>query len=97
MPVDADTAEAVAAAVLQSPMVASLAGAGGVETYLPGRRLAGVRVTDEQIEVHLVARWGADLQALGRDVRRAVAAVTGDRIVEVHVDDIEVPIPSRSA
>ena len=94
---DAETAEAVAAAALQSPLVASLAGGGGAETYLPGRRLAGVRVTDDRVEIHVVARWDADLQALGRDVRRAVAAVTGERTVEVHVDDIEVPIRSRSA
>lgn len=86
-------ADAVAAAVLRVPTVASLGKGEGVEvaTYLPGRRVVGVRVNDDGVEVHVVARWGASLPDLGDEVRAAVAPHVSGRRVEVHVEDIEVP------
>ncbi len=55
--------EAVVAAALSCPDVARLSGGlvGEVATYLPGRQVTGVRFTDEEVEVHIVARWGPPL------------------------------------
>ena len=77
--------DAVATAVLACPHVASLS-AGKVEeiaTYLPGRRVQGIRADDDSLEIHVVARWGTPLPEVGAEVRRAVSALgrrpTGDR------------------
>jgi hypothetical protein len=86
-------ADAIAAAALQSPMVASLATGriDEVATYLPGRRVAGVRVADDEIEVHVVARWDSVFPELAASVQQAVASAAGGLPVAVHIDDIETP------
>jgi NADH dehydrogenase FAD-containing subunit len=90
-PVDA---ERVAQAVERVPTVARLsAGSMGAEvaTYLPGRRVRGVRVDDGTVEVHVVARWPAVLPEVGDAVRSAAAPLVGGRAIEVVIDDLEVP------
>jgi NADH dehydrogenase FAD-containing subunit len=90
-PVDA---ERVAQAVERVPTVARLsAGSTGAEvaTYLPGRRVRGVRVADGTVEVHVVARWPAVLPEVGDAVRSAAAQLVGGRAVEVVIDDLDVP------
>ena len=90
-PVDA---ERVAQAVERVPTVARLsAGSTGAEvaTYLPGRRVRGVRVADGTVEVHVVARWPAALPEVGDAVRSAAAPLVGGRAVEVVIDDLDVP------
>ena len=62
-----------------------------VATYLPGRRVPGVRVTADDVEIHVVARWGPALPELAQAVRTAVRPLVGPRTVTVHVDDIEPP------
>jgi hypothetical protein len=85
--------EAVAAAALGCPLIAGLAGGrlGEIATYLPGRRLVGVRELEGTVEVHVVARWGTPLPRVADVVRAAVAPYAGGRPVAVFVDDIEVP------
>ena len=85
--------EAVAAAALGSPLIAGLTGGrfGDVATYLPGRRLVGVREVDGTIEVHVVAKWGTPLPEVADVVRAAVATHAGGAPVAIFVDDIEVP------
>jgi uncharacterized alkaline shock family protein YloU len=63
---------------------------GEVATYLPGRRIPGVRVADGRVEVHVVARWNVPVPELAAEVRQAVRPWTGDLTVDVHVDDVEV-------
>lgn len=65
-----DLAEVVRDAVLAAPGVVALHPGpfGEVGTYLPGRRVAGVRITEDEVEVHVVA-------ALDRPVLRTTAAV----------------------
>ena len=90
-PVDA---ERVAQAVERVPTVARLsAGSTGAEvaTYLPGRRVRGVRVADGTVEVHVVARWPAVLPEVGDAVRSAATPLVGGRAVEVVIDDLDVP------
>ena len=85
--------EAVAAAALGSPLIAGLTGGrfGEVATYLPGRRILGVREVDGTIEVHVVAKWGRPLPEVADVIRDAVASHAGGLPVAVYVDDIEVP------
>ncbi len=85
--------DAVAAAVSGCPLVAGMSGGrfGEVATYLPGRRLVGVRLQGEELELHVVARWGTPLPDVADAVRRAVAGVAGGRPVTVYIEDIEVP------
>jgi NADH dehydrogenase FAD-containing subunit len=90
-PVDA---ERVAQAVERVPTVARLsAGSTGAEvaTYLPGRRVRGVRVDGGTVEVHVVARWPAVLPEVGDAVRSAATPLVGGRAVQVVIDDLDVP------
>jgi hypothetical protein len=86
--------DAVAAVVEALPVVRSLSGGrfGEVATYLPGRRVQGVRVRGDSVEVHVVAGPGVPLPVVGATVRGAVVPLAGGRSVDVHVDDIEVPM-----
>ncbi len=85
--------EAVAAAALGSPLIAGLTGGrfGEIATYLPGRRLLGVREVDGTVEVHVVAKWGRPLPEVAEVVRAAVAPHVPGTPVAVFVDDIEIP------
>lgn len=90
MPVEPD---AVVAAALACPHVAAMSSglAGEVATYLPGRRVPGLRLTDQEVELHIVAKWGPSLPEVADAVRKAVAPVTGGLPTSVYVEDIEVP------
>lgn len=85
-------AELVAEATLGCPDVSSLSGGmvGEVATYLPGRRVTGVRVRDAVVEVHVVARYGPPMDEIGAQVRAAVTPFVGDRTVAVTIDDLAV-------
>lgn len=84
----------VAAAALGCPLIAGLTGGrfGEVATYFPGRRLLGVRSIGDEVEIHVVARWGSPLPDAAEAVRTAVAPYVGAMAVAVFVDDIEVPV-----
>ncbi|GLZ48923.1 hypothetical protein Acsp06_51080 [Actinomycetospora sp. NBRC 106375] len=83
-------AEPVAAAVLACPGVAGLSGGpyGTVGTYLPGRRVTGVQITDHEITVRIVARL-APLRRIEAEVRAAVAPLLPGLPVHLGVDDID--------
>lgn len=85
--------DAVASAAERCRSVASLFGGdlGEIATYLPGRKVSGVRVRDDSVELHVVARWGAAVPDLDAEVRTAVAPLVGARAVDIHVEDLEVP------
>lgn len=92
LPPQADLADRVAAAVLAVPGVAGLhTGAfGEVATYLPGRRVEGVRLRPDRAEVHLVLAWGAAVEPTAAAVRRVATAVAGT-VVDVSVEDVADP------
>lgn len=82
--------EIVAATVACASVAAMASGvAGEVATYLPGRRVPGVRIDDLGIEVHVVARWGIPLPEVGEEVRSALQPLVGNRSVSVFIDDVE--------
>lgn len=91
-------AELVAAAVLAVPGVAGLHGGtfGEVATYLPGRRVHGVRFEPDdarahggpgRVEVHVVVRYPTPIATVAARIRTRLAPLTGDRAVDVHVED----------
>jgi hypothetical protein len=83
-------AEAVAAAVLAVPGVVRLHGGrfGELGTYLPGRRVTGVRIDDEGTEVHVVVSDLTPVPQTAARVQRAVSAIA-PMPVRVHVEDID--------
>lgn len=85
-------ADLVAAAVLEVPGVAGLHGGvlGEVATYLPGRRVPGVRLGDGATDVHVVLGWGAPIAATTDAVRGAVRALVPGA-VHVTVEDVAGP------
>lgn len=90
-PVDVD---AVAAAIAACPSIAHLVhGSPGeqIATFLPGRRVGGIRVTDEALEVHVATRWDAPIPAAAAEVRAALAPLVGTRAITVSVDDVDDP------
>jgi hypothetical protein len=100
-PVDGPLSERVASAVLSHPAVARLDGGpfGSVASYLPGRRVVGVRAGEdaaagEPVEVAVVVRWpaGSSLPVLAEEIAALVRGVAGDRPVDVTVADL-VPTP----
>ncbi|WP_308190936.1 hypothetical protein [Pseudonocardia terrae] len=98
--------ERVAAAVLSHPAVARLDGGpfGSVASYLPGRRVIGVRADEPDeahggsaagpVEVSVVVRWpaGVSLPVLAGEIAALVRDVAGERPVDVTVADL-VPAP----
>jgi uncharacterized alkaline shock family protein YloU len=87
---DLTEADQVSAAVLACPDVAGMsAGAfGEVRSYLPGRAVPGVRLGEESVEVHVIARYGRPLSAVAAQIERAVDALLPGRAVRVVIEDI---------
>jgi uncharacterized alkaline shock family protein YloU len=85
--------DAVVAAVRSCASVAELSSGpiGTIATYLPGRKVPGVRLLDDEVEVHVVARWGFPVSRVAEEVRTAVASRVGAAAIDVFVDDIENP------
>lgn len=80
----------VAALVLGCPAVAGLSGGpfGAAATYLPGRTVAGVRISPETVEVHVVAHYGPTIGELAGQVRSALAGRVLARTVDIVVEDL---------
>lgn len=63
---------------------------GEVATYLPGRRVNGVRMREPGCDVHVVLDWGVSIAATSDLVRRAVRAIVSGP-VDVTVEDVAPP------
>jgi len=63
---------------------------GEVATYLPGRRVDGVRLRADRSEVHVVLRWGAPVGPTADAIRAVTASMTGTE-VDVVIQDIGAP------
>lgn len=86
-------AQAVAERAAKCRSVARLSGGqfGEVATYLPGRRVRGVRLGEGHVEVHVVACWGARVADVAAEVRAAVSPMVAGLPIDVHVDDVDLP------
>lgn len=90
-----DEAEIIARAVLATPGVHDLhAGVvGQVATYLPGRRVNGIRARPDKhdagggYDIHIVLAWGAAALATADAVRASVQAVAPGH-VDVTIEDV---------
>lgn len=96
-------AERIAAAVLAVPGVVGLhdGAFGEIATYLPGRRVPGVRIDPEgpagrtgwsgggsgRVEVYLVARYPEPIPALATTVRARLIRLVAGRAVDIYVED----------
>lgn len=65
--------------------------AGGVATYLPGRRIDGVSVDDRVVTVQVRMAWGASVAALNDQVKAVLLPIAGGRRIDVSVSDIALP------
>ncbi|GHJ43177.1 hypothetical protein Cs7R123_05190 [Catellatospora sp. TT07R-123] len=85
-------AEAVAGAARACRGVeALLGGFPEVATYLPGRRVLGVRVTPRAVEIQLRAAWGIPADEVAAGVQAAVAPLVPGRAVDVTIGDLGDP------
>lgn len=82
-------AEAVADAVRGVPEV-RLHEASVIGTHLPGRRVPGVRIQGDDVEVHVAVVYPTPIEVAARAVRTALAGLTRGR-VDVVVDDLVHP------
>lgn len=89
-PEPGDVAELVAETVLSVAGVAALNSGpfGEIATYLPGRRIPGIRIGAGRCAVHLTAEYPADLSAVADAVRAAVETVVGPP-VDVTIEDVQ--------
>ena len=88
----AETVTAVAAAVRAVPGVADLHGGayGEVATYLPGRRVRGIRLTSQAVDVHVTATWERGVRETAEAVADAAERAAG-RPATVTVEDLQTP------
>lgn len=90
--VSVDGLMALESAVLAVDGVAALHGGayGTVASYLPGRRVTGLRLDNAEAHVHLALYEGSDLSAVAEDVRAVVAGLTGrdSRNVVITIEDL---------
>ncbi len=91
--VDGVDVDAVHDAVVRCPGVAGLGSGqlGALATYLPGRRVPGVRVSPDGVQIEIRTEWDAPARDVFRAIRAALAAVVPDRPVDVTLADIELP------
>lgn len=89
----AELADRVAERVRAVPGVVGLhAGTfGEAATYLPGRRVTGVRMGDEQVDVHVVTEWDRDVREVAAAIRSALTELLPSRPVTVTVEDVAQP------
>jgi len=97
-PTGDELADRVAAAVLTVRGVTGLHGGmfGETATYLPGRRVLGVRLTEDVTDIHLSLTYGAPVFATAQQVRTAVAALVPGP-VNVTVEDVAPPTDTPTA
>ncbi|WP_067864451.1 Asp23/Gls24 family envelope stress response protein [Nocardia shimofusensis] len=88
-------ADRIAAAVVAVPGVAALHPGlfGEVATYLPGRRVAGVRVREHGVDIHVSVRFGVPIRQVAERIRTAVGAIESGPIA-VTVEDVVPPADS---
>lgn len=84
-----ETVDAIAVVTTAVPGVVRLGGGsfGEVATYLPGRRVTGIRMDARTVEVHVVVGGRVPIPETVRHIRAAVAALV-NLPVHVHIEDI---------
>ncbi len=73
--------------------VVALGGGGPLQpaTYLPGRRVRGLRLSTDRIEVAVTVAFGIPAAVVAERIRAALAVSAQGRPVDVHIADLQVP------
>jgi hypothetical protein len=97
--IDGIDVDDIYAAVLGCPGVAGLGTGmiGELATYLPGRRVPGIRVTPELVQLEVCAIWGPSARQIGDQIWAALASVVTDRPIEIVITDISPPTIAPAA
>lgn len=86
---DAARAASIESVLPEVDGVASVFPPAGAE--LSGLVRDGVRVSDERVEVHIIAEYGRSLQTTADDIDQAVHPLLDGRDLQIVVDDILLP------
>ncbi len=91
--IDGIDVDAVTAAVRGCAGVDGLHGGqpGGISTYLPGRRVDGVRIDTCVLEVHVRACWGIPASEVANQIRHALAFAAAGRRIDVVIAELADP------
>jgi hypothetical protein len=83
-------ADRIATAVQASRHIAGLDSGryGEIATYLPGRRVSGVRIRPESVTIGVIGRYPATATEITAWVRAAVGPL--DRPLHVHIGDVHI-------
>ena len=97
--VDGVDVDAVAAAVRSCPGVDDLDGGplGGVATYLPGRRVPGIRIGADRAGIQVRGKWDVPVRELAGQLLAAVAPLLGGRTIDILVTDVADTAPPDTA
>lgn len=92
--VDGIDVDAIAAAVRGCPAVDDLDSGplGGIATYLPGRRVPGIRISESRVEVSVRGAWNTPVAEIATQVRSVLAPLTGGRIIDIVLTDVADPV-----
>lgn len=91
--VDGVDIDQVAAAVQDCPAVDALVEGppAMAATYLPRRRVTGIRIEGDVVTIQVRLRWGSTVGQLARQVWRSVSPLAGSHRVDIVVADITAP------
>jgi hypothetical protein len=91
--VDGVDVDALHAAALACPGIAGVGSAepGALATYLPGRRVTGIRVNPDSIELEVCTRWDASARQVGAALQTSLKEQADGRRIDVTIVDIELP------
>lgn len=83
----------LAAAVQGVVGVVAVGGGGPLQptTYLPGRRVAGIRSSTDRIEVAVTVAVGLPAPVVAGRIRTALAVLAPGTPVDVHIADLQLP------
>lgn len=91
--VDGVDVDRLAATVESCPAVDALVDGppAGAATYLPRRRINGIRIDGDVVTTQVRLRFGSTVGQLAQQVRRAAAPLVGPHRVDIVVADISDP------
>jgi hypothetical protein len=70
---------------------------GTVATYLPGRRIDGVRFDEHgTLEVHVELHWGCDFETVRREVFSAIRSAWPTGTTQLFIENIDLPPDSTT-
>ena len=83
-------ADRIATAVQAARNISGLDGGryGEIATYLPGRRVNGIRIRPESVTIGVIGRYPATATEIDACVRAAVGPL--DRPLHVHINDLHI-------